>query len=191
MADYMDFMACGVCPTPMACRDRLYCNKKEQQENKQGIASLGPISDAIKRLGEERRNAPAEKTYVIFNTEYHGVEPNALEFVGSYRRLLEILNDIEKSDYDDLVPFPIYDTRHAWTVKVMLRWPNAVRRTENEFTFNGDIVGEYKGTGLGLLYKPYKEATNEELENSFNNANGDGNPYKLVYCVDDKKVVLK
>jgi hypothetical protein len=38
--------------------------------------------------------------------------------------------------------------------------------------------------------KTFKDVTDEELVKTFDNANGDGQPYVMVWCVEDGKKVL-
>ena len=137
-----------------------------------------------------------KNTYVIFNTHYRGVEPNAREFHGSYRDLLEHLNDIEPSMRNDMMPYNVFYDRDIWLKAAQTEFPDATRKLHPEeepneaFVLNGEIVADWYH-GAGRFYKPMHAFSDSELEALFQTANGDGQPYRLVYCMDEHRVVIK
>lgn len=125
-----------------------------------GIAELGPVSDAIKRAAAENQVKPKEKLYIISSDGYFGVGPKMTEFQGTFRDLLYHLNDITEEHLDDL--------------GLCKEIPPDVKVEEND--------PEY--------YKPLREWPEDSLERLFDHGNGDGQSYRMVWCVDDHKQVI-
>jgi hypothetical protein len=118
--------------------------------DKKEVSDLGMISEAIRDAAAGMRSQPRVKLYVIFNDVYMHEEYNAVEFQGTWRQLLEAVNNINNGNRRD--PF----------------W-----------------VGPGEDDVKSCL-----DLTDEELIKSFDRTNGDGQPYYVVYCVDDHKKVL-
>ena len=87
-------------------------------------------------------------TYIIFGSDYMGIEPGIEEFVGTFRDLLYKLNNVTPDNID------------------------------NEFLVEG-------------VTKTAKTQSCQELKECFDIANGDGQPYYLVWCVESHSQVIK
>lgn len=165
------------------------------------IAELGPIAEAIKRAGEERGAQGAKKLYVIFHSEYMIDACGASDFHGTYRELLLSLNDIDPEDMEMMQPFKVINNnRDTWYEMALAFVPKGASwskidggpRHGYEFfeSQDGETVYAEWNNRTGYLNKPNKDFTNEELKELFDNANGDGQPYYLVWCVEDRRIVI-
>lgn len=131
------------------------------------------------------------KTYVVAHGGVMFETPQDIcQYRVTWRKLLELLNDIEPATYDDLYPALEFKDKKEWQDAVWKWWPDSVTNPRaDEYIYKGEVVAEWTFR-TGIVYRPVRELTDEQLVNMFDNINGDGQPYRMVWCVEEARKVL-
>lgn len=100
------------------------------------------------------------KTYIIAEDPYMDDRGGMHQFKGSFRELLYHVNGVEEHDLDSFMPFK-----------------------EVPYSYDGPEDDS-------RYFKKWRDFTDEELIRVFDSGNGDGQTYKMVWCVEEEKTVL-